>query len=116
MKKNLKRTVLAFLFTLLLPLVLFAQADSTLAISGGSGLGEFLLLILLLVVTLTATIYLAYRTAALRSMIRKKDSENKIEDLDPGEKSVHPEAVPIFQKRCSQSFKKKQKKNYNLLK
>lgn len=81
-KKFPKRTGLAFLFIFLLPVILCAQADSVLSTPGGSGLGEFIVMILLLAVTLTAAIYLAYRTAALRNMIKKKDSGNNIQDLD----------------------------------
>ena len=75
------RNALTFLFALVSPLVLLAQADSTHSTPDGSGVGELILMILLLVTTLVSALYLAYRTSSLRGRMRKGYTGNDMIDL-----------------------------------
>ncbi|HEY5369655.1 MAG TPA: cbb3-type cytochrome c oxidase subunit I [Hanamia sp.] len=67
-----KKACVPFLFCFLIPTLLFAQADSTLAEPGGRGVGALILMILLLVTTFFAALYLVFRTSSLRSRKEKE--------------------------------------------
>jgi cytochrome c oxidase cbb3-type subunit 1 len=71
-KKLFRQASLSILIILFFPLILLAQDDSSvLANPDGNGLGGLLLIILLAALVLGAVIYLAYKTATLRRMIKK---------------------------------------------
>lgn len=76
-KKFFTEAGLSLLFLLLLPVIMLAQDEpAALSAPAGNGLGALLFIILLATITLLAAIYLAYRTSALKEMIKKKDSDN----------------------------------------
>ena len=72
-KKIFREAGFSILFILFLPVILLAQDESVLSEPDGSGLGGLLLVILLAITVLASVIYLAYRTSALKRMIKKRD-------------------------------------------
>lgn len=75
-----KKTALTFTFSFLVPVILFAQSDSTISEPGGRGVGVLTLMVFLLAVTFVAAIYLALKTSNLLGM-KKKASTPGAEDL-----------------------------------
>ena len=74
-KKIFREAGFSILFILIFPLLLIAQDDnSVLSTPDGNGLGGLLLIISLAALVLGAVIYLAYRTAELRRIVKKKDT------------------------------------------
>jgi cytochrome c oxidase cbb3-type subunit 1 len=80
-KKFYHEAGFSVLFFLFMPVILLAQDDSVLSAPDGSGLGGLLLVILLAIMVLTSVIYLAYKTSALKRLIKKRD-EPGIKFLD----------------------------------
>ncbi|HEY5393208.1 MAG TPA: cbb3-type cytochrome c oxidase subunit I [Hanamia sp.] len=79
--QSCKKYCVTFAICFLLPVMIFAQADSTISSPGGRGVGALMLMILLLGTTFFAAIYLSFKTSNLLSRSKKKNDIVKDNNL-----------------------------------
>ncbi|MEO9210060.1 MAG: hypothetical protein ABI208_03130, partial [Ginsengibacter sp.] len=117
MKKSvILRYLLFFLFIISFPTLLLAQVSQVPEVLNnpdGSGLGILLLIILLVLSALLAVIYLSYKTAALRNMVKKASSDKTEKDLEKIIRSLNQTEVDNYLKYTQIQNKNKSMKSSN---
>jgi cytochrome c oxidase cbb3-type subunit 1 len=91
-----KKAGSAFIFSFLVPAILFAQSGSDISEPGGRGVGALILMILLLGTTFFAAIYLAFKTSNLLSRLKKKEDPVQQKDLQQIIDKLNKEEIDTY--------------------